>query len=86
MEKVSKTGYGDGSGDGDGYDVLSCTPANVSVSEKDLLAKSACRDQVAKFKALFPDGATWPSDIAKAQAAGLDISWARINLGLLMPK
>lgn len=81
-------GYGDGSGYGSGYgsgsgsgDLERCTPEVVKVRAAQL--RGACRDQVRHFKEVFPEGAEWPTDCAKAVEAGLDVSWAITNLGLL---
>ena len=84
-------GYGDGSGDGDGYgygalaDVARCAPSASRVTVEHLRQRNACGNQVQLFQRIFPSGATWPDDIDRAREAGLDIEWARVNLGLLLP-
>ena len=86
------SGSGDGSGDGsgygsgDGYDLLACTPAKSTVTIDDITRAGATCDQVGLFKRTFPNGGTFPDDIDKARAAGLNLEWARQRLGLLMPK
>ena len=79
-------GYGDGSGYGYGDDIAACSPCDFAVDASMLHARKACADQVATFERVFPDGAVWPRDADKARAAGLDLGWARKNLGLLEPK
>ena len=86
-------GYGDGSGDGYGYggddgalaDVARCAPSASRVTVEHLRQRKACGNQVQLFQRIFPEGATWPDDIDRAREAGLDIEWARVNLGLLLP-
>ena len=78
-------GSGSGSGDGSGYDVARCAPSSVTVTADDLKKREACGDAIRLFRRVFPTGATFPNDIDKAKAAGLDIGWARTHLGLLVP-
>jgi hypothetical protein len=84
-------GYGSGSGDGSGYGygdgsgIVKCSPSPACVTGAHLEKVGACDDQVRLFRRTFPDGANWPDDITRAHAAGLDIKWARQNLGLLLP-
>jgi hypothetical protein len=47
--------------------------------------RGACANQVAIFRKIFPDGATWPDDIDQAHNAGLDVMWPVQNLGFLPP-
>jgi hypothetical protein len=56
----------------------------MPVTAVDLKAAGACDDAVSLFRRVFPSGGTWPDDIDKAEAAGLDVSWTR-RLGLLKP-
>ena len=87
------SGYGDGDGDGDGSgdgdgalaDVARCAPSASRVTVEHLRQRKACGNQVQLFQRIFPEGATWPDDIDRAREAGLDIEWARVNLGLLLP-
>ena len=85
-------GYGDGDGSGSGYgygygdgDVARCAPSASRVTVEHLRQRKACGNQVQLFQRIFPEGATWPDDIDRAREAGLDIEWARVNLGLLLP-
>jgi hypothetical protein len=82
------SGYGYGSGSGYGssqVDVERCRPEPVNVSARHLRLREACGESVELFTRTFPKGAEFPRDIAKAIDAGLDLGWARENLGLLMP-
>jgi hypothetical protein len=54
------------------------------VTAADLKRADACAEAVRAFSKAFPDGGIWPDDIAKAEAAGLDVNWCR-RLGLLRP-
>ena len=78
-------GYGYGAGDGYG-DVVAAAMFPVIITDTMLALRKACSDQLCEFRRLFPDGATWPDDIEKAEKAGLDISWAQRQFGLLRPK
>ena len=78
-------GYGDGYGSGYGDDLVRCTPVASLVTKNDLHAKSACADQLKLFIKTFPDGCNWPTDAQRARDIGLDVNWARTNLGLLFP-
>ena len=49
-------------------------------------AVGACSDELKKFIRAFPGGATWPDDIEKARATGLNVDWAWQRLGLVEPK
>ena len=84
---MSRAQDGDGSGDGDGAlaDVARCAPSASRVTVEHLRQRKACGNQVQLFQRIFPEGATWPDDIDRAREAGLDIEWARVNLGLLLP-
>ena len=85
------SGYGDGSGYGSGYgygygygdDLVASEPSPETITADRISKAGACADQVRKFSRLFPEGGRWPDDIAKATAAGLDVSWVTKNLGLL---
>jgi hypothetical protein len=81
-------GYGDGSGSGSGYGdgVIKCAPLAITLTAGHLKAADACLEGRREFDRLFPNGAEWPRDYEKARDAGLDIEWARKNLGLLIPK
>jgi hypothetical protein len=86
------SGYGDGdgdgygSGDGSGEDVERCEPSPVSVTARHLKLRAACGESVTLFKRTFPEGAEFPRDIPKAVEVGLDLGWARKELGLMMPR
>ena len=81
-------GYGIGDGDGYGYGIVACAPMPVRITDKSLAAAAACPEGVALFRRLFPTGVEWPASRAAIEAAGragLDVDWARRNLGLLEP-
>jgi hypothetical protein len=54
------------------------------VTAEHLKRGDACDEAVRAFSKAFPNGGTWPDDIDKAVAAGLDVDWCR-KLGLLRP-
>jgi hypothetical protein len=54
------------------------------VTAEHLKRGNACNAAVQAFEKAFPNGGTWPDDIAKAEAAGLDVNWCR-KFGLLRP-